>query len=175
MNIIHKYGLTLRPVEKKDALFIVNLRTDPKLSRFISPTSPNIDEQIHWIEKYKIREQQNQEYYFIAQDQKNNPYGTVRLYNIEEQSFEIGSWLFLQNAPLGMAVKAHFIAYEFGFEFLKKAYSKFDIRKKNTAVLRYMNDFKTTLVREDDLNYYFILTKENFYERRSKLSIFSGD
>jgi acetyltransferase-like isoleucine patch superfamily enzyme/RimJ/RimL family protein N-acetyltransferase len=173
MDPIYKYGITLRPVEKSDAAFIINLRTDSDLGRFISPTSPNIQDQVKWIQDYKQREKSGSEYYFIAQDQPGNRYGTIRLYNLDDRSFEIGSWLFRSDSPMGMAVKAHFIGFEFGFEFLKKEYARFEIRKENKAVLRYMKDFITTLVREDALNYYFTLSKENFYIRRNQLSIFA--
>lgn len=174
MNPIYKYGITLRPVEEEDAEFILKLRTDSELGRFISPTSPKIDDQVKWIQEYKVREKAGLEYYFIAQDQIGNRFGTIRLYNFDVNSFEIGSWLFRSDSPMGMAVKAHFIGFEIGFENLEKEYSRFEIRKKNKPVLRYMKDFITTLVGEDELNFYFTLTKENFYLRRNNLPIFTN-
>lgn len=171
---ITRYGIILRLVEIEDAKFILKLRTDIELGRFISPTSPKFEDQVKWIQDYKTREKSGLEYYFIAQDQIGNLYGTIRLYNFDKDSFEIGSWLFRSDSPMGMAVKAHFIGFEIGFEFLKKEYSRFEIRKRNRPVLRYMKDFKTTLVGEDELNYYYTLSKENFYIRRGQLAIFSG-
>jgi acetyltransferase-like isoleucine patch superfamily enzyme len=170
MKTISRYGIVLRLVEEDDAKFILNLRIDQKLKQFISDTSPDLADQIKWIQDYKIREQEKLEYYFIAEDHIGNKYGTIRLYNLDEKSFELGSWLFSCNSPLGMAVKAHFIGFETGFEILKADYCKFEIRKKNTAVIRYMQDFITTKVNEDDLNYYYTLSKENFYIRRNKVS-----
>lgn len=174
MKVINRYGITLRLAEIDDADFISKLRTDSYLNRFISYTSPEVEDQITWLIDYKIREKAGLEYYYIAEDHIGNKYGTIRLYNLNEKSFELGSWLFHTKSPLGMAVKAHFIGFETGFENLHSEYCKFDIRKKNTAVLRYMQDFKTTLVNEDDLSYYYILKKEDFYERRNKLSIFTS-
>lgn len=170
---ISKYGIVLRLVEIADAEFIFRLRNNSDLNKFISYTSPDLKDQIKWIQEYKIREKTGHEYYFIAQDQIGNKYGTIRLYDLDEKSFEIGSWLFNYNSPIGMAVKAHFIGFETGFEVLKAKYCRFEIRKENTAVLRYMQDFETSLVGEDDLNFYFTLSKENFYKRRAQLSIFS--
>jgi acetyltransferase-like isoleucine patch superfamily enzyme len=174
MEPINRYGITLRLVEEKDAEFIFELRNNSGLNRFISYTSPKLNDQIKWIKDYKIREEAGLEYYFVAQDQLGNNYGTIRLYNLDEKSFEIGSWLFNNNSPIGMAVKAHFIGFETGFEILKAEYCRFEIRKKNQGVLRYMRDFETTLVNEDDLNYYFTLSKESFYKRRSQLSFFNS-
>lgn len=173
MEPINRYGIILRLVEEEDAEFIFELRNNSGLNKFISYTSPNLTDQYKWIQEYKSREKAGLEYYFIAQDQSGIKYGTIRLYNFDDKSFEIGSWLFHANSPIGMAVKAHFIGFETGFEVLKAEYCRFEIRKKNKGVLRYMNDFEKTLVNEDDLNYYYTLTKESFYKRRSQLSIFN--
>jgi RimJ/RimL family protein N-acetyltransferase len=173
-NPIIRYGITLRLVELEDAAFIFELRNNTALNKFLSFTSPNLDDQIKWLKNYKTREKAGLEFYFIVQDLTGNKCGTIRLSNLDEKSFEIGSWLFNKNAPIGMAVKAHFIGFEIGFEFLKAEYSRFDIRKKNIGVLRYMKDFETTLVREDDMNFYYTLTKESFYKRRNQISIFNS-
>lgn len=173
MEVIKRYGIILRLAEEHDAEFIYSLRTDPELSKFISFTNPGIEDQINWLKNYKIREKEKSEFYYIAQDEYGNKYGTIRLYNFDEKSFELGSWLFHRNSPIGMAVKTHFIGFEVGFEILKAEYARFEIRKQNTGVLKYVIDFKPNLVGEDDLNYYFTISKENFYVRRSQLSIFS--
>lgn len=170
MSPISKCGIILRLVEENDAEFILSLRTNVQLNRYISTTSDDIADQKKWIKNYKIIEFAGLEFYFIAEDLNGNRYGTIRLYNFDENSFEIGSWLFLPKSPLGMAVKAQFIAIETGFKELKKEYCRLEIRKENEAVLRYMKGFKTTLVREDDLNYYYTLTEENFYFRKKKIS-----
>jgi len=174
ISVIYRYGITLRLVEIEDAEFILKLRNDKALNKFISYTSPEFSEQVKWIQDYKKREAAGQEFYYIAQDQFGNEYGTIRIYNFDDESFEIGSWVFHLNSPIGMAVKAHFIGYEIGFENLNLQYCRFEVRKKNAAVLRYLQDFEKTFIKEDDLNVYFTLTKDNFYTRRNSLSIFKS-
>lgn len=174
MEPINRYGIILRLVEIEDSEFILNLRTDSKLSQFISPTSPILAEQIKWIENYKIRERENLELYFIAQDNEGNRYGTIRLYNRDKNNFEIGSWLFAHNSPIGMAVKAHIIGYETGYELFNAEYCKFEVRKKNSAVLRYVEFFKPQIVGTDELNVYFQLARDSFYERKNKITAFSS-
>ena len=169
MNPIHRYGIVLRLVQEEDGEFILKLRTNSYLNRFISPTSDNLTDQLNWIRDYKIRELEGLEFYFIAEDTEGNRYGTIRLYNFDENSFEIGSWVFLPDSPKGMAVKAQFIGFETGFSHLKADFCRLETRKKNQSVLRYIKDFKATIVREDNLNYYFVLTKENFLIRRNRL------
>lgn len=173
MKIISKYGIILRLVEVSDAEFILNLRTNPKLSTFISDTSTNILDQIKWIQNYKVKEMQGQEYYYIAQDQHSNKYGTIRLYDFDEKSFILGSWIFLPNSPIGMAVKTHFIGIETGFELINGEYCRITVNKKNTGVLRYLADFKPTITYENDVDLYLTISKENFFNLKNKISIFS--
>lgn len=172
MNPIHKYGIVLRLVQEEDAAFILKLRTNTYLNRFISPTSDNLTDQINWIREYKIREFAGLEFYYISEDTEGNRYGTIRLYNFDDNSFEIGSWVFLTDSPARMAIKAQFIGFETGFNYLNADFCRLEIRKKNQSVLRYINDFKAKLVDEDELNYYFVLTKEKYLIRKNKLSHF---
>ena len=52
---IERYGLTVRLVDEDDAEFIYTLRTNSKLSRYISNTDEILENQVEWIKKYKIR------------------------------------------------------------------------------------------------------------------------
>lgn len=103
MDIINRYGIILRFVNEADSKFILKLRTNTALNRFISYTNPDIIAQIKWIQEYKIRKKAGLEYYFIVHDLVGNMYGTIGLYNFDEKSFEIGSLLFDLHSPLGMA------------------------------------------------------------------------
>ena len=51
-----KYGLHVRLVEIQDARFILDLRTDPRLSRYMTGTSLSVRDQEEWIARYKERE-----------------------------------------------------------------------------------------------------------------------
>lgn len=165
---IERYGLTLRFVEQEDAQFIVKLRTDEKLSRFLSPTSSDIKMQQEWIAKYKEREHKGEEYYFITEYQ-GVICGTTRIYNIEDDCFEIGSWLFSADSPGGVPVLADIITREFAFEKLKISKCRFEVRKLNKAVVKYHKSYNPQVVGEDELNYYFVLSRESFNERKNKL------
>ena len=58
-----KYNLNFRFVVEEDAEFILSLRNDIKLSKFISPTSSSISDQVNWIKEYKKKEKVRK--YFI--------------------------------------------------------------------------------------------------------------
>lgn len=164
-----KYGITIRLVNETDAEFLYALRTDMKLGRFLSKTSGTVADQQEWIKKYKQREQEGKEYYFMAVSQDGERYGTSRLYDFDERSFTVGSWLFFKDAPTGVAIKTDILVREIGFEELGFNFCKFDVRKDNKSVLRYHRAFGPTVIAESELDIYFLLEKDAFYSYRNKL------
>jgi hypothetical protein len=86
------------------------------------------------------------------------------LYNLEEDSFTVGSWICLPGNKNHIAIKSFLYAIEFGFEKLNYKTCLLDVRKKNISVLYYLKLFKPVLLKEDDLNYFFRLGKDNYYE-----------
>lgn len=158
---IEKYGLTARFVEESDATFIIELRTDPSLSRFIHSTDNDIQKQIDWIRKYKLREKEGLEYYFIFSI-GDKPCGLERIYDIKDDSYTHGSLVFSTNAPFGASIKADIITREIGFSILDKKINLFDVSKGNNGVITYHQRFKPTIVSEDEESYHYSLSKENF-------------
>ena len=167
--IIIAEGIKMRLIEKSDAKFILNLRTDEKLRQYISPTSPSLDDQTTWIEDYKKRESNEEEYYFIFEDTYHKQWGVIRLYNIINESFTTGSWICLPGNNENIAVKAFLLAVEFGFEKLNYKTCLLDVRKKNLYVLYFMKLFGPVLIKEDEQNYFFELNRISFYKNREKV------
>ena len=88
------YGYYFRLVEVEDAEFISTLRNNEKLSRFIHETSTDIKDQIKWLKEYKIREKKGEEFYFMClKEDKKTRLGLNRLYDINGDICEYGSWL----------------------------------------------------------------------------------
>ncbi len=162
-------GIRMRLIEKKDAEFILNLRTDLVLGKNLSQTSSDIEKQYEWINNYKKREQDQMEFYFIFEDSKHKPWGTIRLYNFQSNSFTVGSWICLPNNKENIAIKAWLLSVEFGFEKLNFKYVCLMFEKKIMSVLYYAYLYHPELIKDDDLNYYFSLDKNTFYENRQKV------
>ena len=163
-----KYGIQVRLVEESDAEFIVKLRTDPKLSRFLHTTDDSVEKQKDWIREYKKREAAGKDFYFLfAKD--GVPFGVNRIYDIQSDRATGGSWICQKGLPFELPVLSLIISYEILFEQLQFDCFYFDVRKKNKKV------FKTDLllgaeqISEDDLNYYFVMRKEKFYEKRDNI------
>jgi hypothetical protein len=167
--IIEKYGIKMRLVTLEDVNFIYSLRHNKKLGQYISKTHGDIDKQINWINEYKIREAQGKEFYFIAIDDQANKYGVYRIYNFTDNSFESGSWLFSENAPVGMSILSSLVGRDYGFEVLGFQKCCFNVKKRNLAVINYANRFEPTIIKEDNETIWFELTYENYLRQRERL------
>jgi acetyltransferase-like isoleucine patch superfamily enzyme/RimJ/RimL family protein N-acetyltransferase len=168
--IIETEDISMRMIEESDAKFIIDIRTDEVLGQYISETSSSIGNQITWIQEYKKREKVQKELYFIFEDSDKNKWGTIRLYNLEENTFTVGSWICLPGNKNHIAIKSFLHAMKFGFEVLNYKTCMLDVRKKNLRVLYYLKLFKPVLLEEDEINYFFRLEKIDFYKNMSKIT-----
>src|SRR3990172_6577622 len=85
----------LRPLGFADARFVVELRTDPRVSRFINPTSPRVEDQLRWIEQYLARPG---DYCFVVERlATGSPEGMLGIYDEDagRRSAEWGRWVLL--------------------------------------------------------------------------------
>lgn len=168
---LNRYGLNVRLVNLDDAEFIVSLRTDEKLGKFLHSTSSDVKKQIDWIKLYLEREQEQKEFYFIyniVDSEIEKPIGVNRIYNIKSDSFVVGSWIFSKDAPLGTAILGDIISREIGFEYLSVTKCFFDVRKNNHSVLKYHQSYSPNQINEDDDNFYFELSKDKFDFAKTK-------
>lgn len=164
-----RYGLHVRLVREKDAEFIVRLRTDERLGRYIHATANDVDKQREWIREYQKREAAGTEYYFIYETAAGNPLGVYRLYGVTEESFTSGSWIFLPDAPLGASMLAFIIARELAWELVPNAVNVYNIKKDNTSVLQFIGTFAPKVTRELDDSFDFENTKEDFEEHKTPI------
>ena len=115
--VLKKYGLDVRFVNTEDAQFIVDLRTDPSRSRYISYTDNSVESQIKWIKSYKEREKLGLDYYFIY-SYEGIAAGVNRIYDINNNHFVHGSWVFSDAVPPFCSLAAAIIAREIAFDTL---------------------------------------------------------
>lgn len=169
MNI-DKYGISLQTVEEEDAEIIINFRTDEGKSRFISATNDDIELQKDWIRNYKRREKNREEFYFIAIDENGEKFATYRVYNIEDDICEIGSWVSKPKYKNAVnSIKVDIIMKEFVFLTLGYKQLRFEVNKGNHSVVRYHKLFEPVIVKETKQNFYFVLEKTNFEEKRKRI------
>lgn len=126
----HSISLTcahyrLRPVTSEDAAFIVALRSDPLLNRFVHEVSPRVEDQLAWLERYFERAG---DYYFVVENARSlEPQGTVGLYNVESGCAEWGRWIVKQSSIA--ALESAWLICEVAFSKLELA----DLRSRTLS------------------------------------------
>lgn len=150
--------INLRLVKEEDADFILRLRNDKELSKFISPTNISLEEQIEWIKRYKIRKNKNEEFYFIVENKENVACGTVRIYNIDFEMKEgtWGSFILDKIRPDGASNEVIKLSLKFAFEELKLEKLCLDVRKENYKAIHIYEKNDFVKIREDEENYYYL-------------------
>ena len=133
---IHRYGVECRLVEEQDAEFIVGLRNDAKLGRYLHTTG-SVSNQIDWIRQYKKREAEGIEYYFIFS--KNGvPFGLWRMYNIDwiHLTYTGGSWVCTPGTSTDVSFTTVLIVDDIR-ETLGLLINIYEVQKGNTVVIKY--------------------------------------
>lgn len=159
---LYRYGLFVRLVNETDAAFILNLRTDSRLGQFIHYTDNDIAKQIEWTKEYKKREKMGTDYYFIFEKPIGTRLGVSRIYNVLDDTFETGSWIFKKDAPFGAAFLGDIICHEIAFELFPNKVNLHDIKKANFGVNKYADEFHPILLLETEDTRYFKNTKDNY-------------
>lgn len=158
-------NIDLREITPADAAFVLSLRLDPELNQHLSPTAVDLQQQIAWIEAYKNRQN---EWYFIIENKQQKPVGTIRLYDVVDNSFCWGSWIVLKEARRYASFESAILLYDYAFLTAGFSRSHFDVRKENKGVIKFHLRFGAEIINEDALNYYFNFTKENYLASRDK-------
>ena len=163
-NLITGRTIKLRNVRPDDAEFIVALRTNEKKGRFISATSQDISEQKAWIDNYLRSEGQA---YFIITDLNDKPFGTVRLYDRQGDSFCWGSWVINEEAPSHYAIESALLVYAYA---LKLGFERahFEVRKGNVSVIKFHERFGAVRASETEQDILYSLPKENILNSLKK-------
>ena len=106
----------IRPIEDKDAKFVVELRTSAGRSRHMNQISPSVDAQRKWLSEYYNRQD---DYYFVIEKLANEkPEGLISLYDVSTTtgSAEWGRWII---TPFSLsAAESVLLIMDFAFNYL---------------------------------------------------------
>lgn len=166
--IIYGKNINMRIVEMEDAPFVYTMRQDASKTRYLSKVIGTVDDQKAWIKRYKQREEQNKEFYFVVESKDGEKLGLVRMYDFKDDSFCWGSWLIKEHAPKSTAIESALQIYEFGFYGLGFEKSHFDVRKGNDKVIAFHQRFGAKVVSEDELDYFFNFEKSDYEVSKEK-------
>ena len=110
------HGYRLRPINDKDASFILKLRNDPVLGRFLNATDFSLQSQLNWLENYYDRAG---DWYFIVERRSDNgPEGLISIYDLNENQLkaEWGRWILRSGS--NAAIESVWLIYKCAFELL---------------------------------------------------------
>lgn len=162
-KFVSGFNINLRDINIEDAQFVVDLRLASK-NKFLAK-DVTLETQMNYINKYK---EQDSSWFFIIESKTNEKLGSVRIYDIKEDSFSWGSWLIKEGAPHTTAMESAMLLYDFAFNSLGFSQSHFDVRKENKKVISFHKKLGATMVDENDLDVFFIMKKEDFEIHRNK-------
>ncbi|MDR3448856.1 MAG: GNAT family N-acetyltransferase [Alphaproteobacteria bacterium] len=164
---IHR--LRLRLIEPDDAAYVHALRTNPEFNEYMSPVSGTVADQYKWIEKYKQREAAGCEYYYVIERLDDlAPCGLVRGF-IDEGEVSWGSWMLGENKPAKAALESAVLIFRFAFEILKKPFLMSEALRGNARSVNFQNRMGFTVIGEDEQNFYFRYSREEFVSDQQAL------
>lgn len=158
-------NITLRDIEIDDATFVLGLRLDAIKSKFINPVEPDLQKQIDYIKSYKAS---GNSWYFIIEDKHGEALGTVRIYDIQADSFCWGSWIVKDGAVASTALESALLIYEYAFNTLCFKKSHFSVNKENFRVLAFHERMGATRTSENEAEYFYHYNKESYEAIRPK-------
>ena len=161
--------LVLRNASVGDAVFILQLRTDPRKARFISSTSPDPAQQAAWLTNYDSAMDQA---YFVIEDKSGEKVGTIRIYDSVKDSFCWGSWILRAGVPATYAVESVLVLYHYAMENLGFSRSYFAVRKANRSVWHFMEKFGGVRTGMTDMDFLYEASRDSVqpsFRRYSRL------
>lgn len=169
MNELNLKKIRLRLIDINDAEFVLGLRLDARYNQFLSVVKPDLTAQKQWIKEYKNDELEGRQYYFIIERIDGIPCGTVRIYDIRDDSFCWGSWILNENKTRYAAIESAFLVYDFGFDKLGFNKAHFEVVKQNERVVSFHKKMGAVEVGNDEINFYFEITRQSVEAAKKNL------
>jgi hypothetical protein len=163
-----RYGITVRLANENDSDFILSLRTDKKIARFLKPTDNDLSRQIEYMQEYKKSEIAGKHYYFIYY-YKGFPIGINRIYDIKSNRATFGGWACKSGTEAEVSLATILLARDILFEKLKLDFDDFDVMKGNKHSHKLHKMMGAVVTGESEKDIFYELSKENYYKHRSEI------
>ena len=134
----------LRPVTLEDAAFIVALRSDPLLNRYLHEISPRVEDQVGWLQRYFARPM-----IIILSSRMRilvKRHGAIGIYDVEENTAgaQWGRWI-LKHGSMA-ALESAWLICEAGFSRLRLASLSSRTLVENPRVVSFHDSFGASRV-----------------------------
>lgn len=171
-KITGKY-VDLRLVMLEDSKFIVDLRNGHKNKKNLGNSVKDYGKQREWLLDYKKREDKNEDFYYVIENKNKEKIGLVRIYDIQNSSFELGSLVIVEGMEPKIVIETLIMAYTFGFKDLGLTEGRLRVKKENKVGNKFHKNYHAVLYKEDlEFNYYS-LKKEAVKKLENFLTLLS--
>jgi RimJ/RimL family protein N-acetyltransferase len=157
----------IRTATEDDAQFILDLRLNPDLNKFLSKTDPSVEKQKEWL---RAKMDQENDYHMIVEGLNGEPLAVVAIYDIDpvDKTFQWGRWIVKPGAPKYTALESALLCHEVAFHHLGLNKSIATPYWENERCVSFLRRFGSTTVREGPVGPVFEITKEDFKSIREK-------
>ncbi|SFI09237.1 GNAT family N-acetyltransferase [Halpernia frigidisoli] len=162
-------NVIIRSVVVDDAEFILELRLNPELNKYLNTTSPQLEKQKNWISDQIKKEN---DYYLMLLSKSGDKVGTGGVYDIKDQIFTCGRWIIKKHTSPVIAVESIILTYNFAFYDLKLQKAEFEVRKDNKKVINFHLSYGAKIYKETDTDVYFEFFKDDFEKMLVKFQNF---
>jgi len=162
-------NLSLRLITPDDAEYIHELRLNPQYNRFLSQVVGDVEGQRQWIGAYKHREAAGLEFYYVIERRDAVRCGTVRLYEIEEDTFTWGSWILDASKPKKAALESAVLSFGLAFELLSLQLARVDVAIQNGHAAKFYRRFGMTEIDRTERQIFFEYSSKKFHLEKERL------
>jgi len=157
-------SINFREANASDAEFILGLRLDKDLNRYIYKVDDDIEKQKNYI---KNCHEDPTQVYFIIENKDKKPLGTIRIHDFTEETFTLGSLVVRKDTSRHVPIESIFLSLAYGF---KKGFNKvlFCVKKANKGVASVYKKLGAVLISEDDHSFYYEYTPALYNQTNPK-------
>jgi len=170
LEVLQGKFLNLRIAEVVDAEFILSLRLNPSLNKYLSSTDPSLEKQKAWI---KQTYEKNNDFMFVIEDKNSNKQGTIALYDIDynEGRAEWGRLILKQDSMFTFPIEATIQLLNFAFHKLglKELYG--GANNENKVVVEYHKQY-ANVTAEDEKFTWFSFDDKSLIKLKNKYKNF---
>lgn len=163
---ISRYGIKCRLATEEDSAFIISLRTNEKLSKYLHQTDNDVEKQKKWMRDYEFRRIAGEDYYFLY-TYNDEPFAINRISNITENSATGGSWLCVPGTNPEVSMASLILMRDIIFEILGKKFDLFDVQEGNKQVRKLHLKMGAKKIGDTGNQENFSLSKEDYLSNRS--------
>ena len=133
---------------------------------FLHKTEYNLENQVAYIKRYF---ELSDEWYFIIENKKGERIGTYRIYDVQGDSFCIGSWLMIDGVSPAESFESDWLLRMYGFDVLGFKKIHFEVRKGNKKVIAYHKMLGARITGENELEWLWEITREEYVSKAEML------